>query len=207
MRSNEALAQLLSALRALPGARRLRIHTRAPVTLPMRIDAGLLECLSHPQPLYLVCHFNHPKELSPQAHKAILDLQSAGVILLNQSVLLKGVNAELEILMRLFSQLLDWGILPYALHHPDRVQGTGHLRLSLEEGLKLWRGLRGRLSGLGIPEYLLEIPGGGGKVPVDSGAVQALKPGLWRLKSPLGDWSFYREELKSESGTSEGNFR
>lgn len=185
MLSTRRLAELLGALRALPSVARIRIHSRMPVTLPMRIDAALAEVLGAHAPVYLVAHFNHPRELTSEAHAAITGLQRAGVTVLNQAVLLAGVNADPAVLAALFQGLVDWQVLPYYLHHPDLTVGTQHFRISLDAGLEIVRALRGRLSGLAQPTYVLEIPGGGGKVPVDSGFCERLGPGRWRLTSPL----------------------
>ncbi|MGK0358570.1 MAG: lysine 2,3-aminomutase [Bradymonadia bacterium] len=195
MLSTDRLGRLLDALETVPSVRRIRLHSRMPVTLPMRIDAELAHVLTRRLPIYLVAHFNHPRELTPEAHAAVKLLQAAGVTVLNQSVLLAGVNADAEILAALFTELVQWQVLPYYLHHPDMTVGTHHFRVSLDVGLTLMRGLRGRLTGLAQPTYVLEIPGGLGKVPVDSDFVQRTnEPGLWRLRSPLtGAWSAYRD--------------
>ncbi|MCB9525557.1 MAG: KamA family radical SAM protein [Myxococcales bacterium] len=185
MLSDERLDEVLTALRTVPHLRRLRIHTRFPVTLPMRITPALAERLAAHRPLYLVTHFNHPRELTPQAREAVRLLVDAGVTVLEQAVLLKGVNADAGVLAELFETLVDWQVRPYYLHHPDLTVGTQHLRVSLDEGLALVQQLRGRLTGLAWPTYVLDIPGGLGKVPVDSGYVQREAPGVWRLQSPL----------------------
>ena len=195
MLSTDRLSRLLDALEAVPSVRRIRLHSRMPVTLPMRIDAALAQALNRTLPVYLVAHFNHPRELTPEARDAVDQLRAAGVTVLNQAVLLKGVNADAETLATLFTQLVQWQVLPYYLHHTDLTVGTHHFRASLDEGLALTRGLRGRLTGLAQPTYVLEIPGGGGKVPVDSDFVRRTDtPGLWRLRSPLtGAWTDYRD--------------
>jgi lysine 2,3-aminomutase len=167
----------------------------------MRVDAELAEVLGRHRPLYLVAHFNHPRELTPAAHDAIQRLQRAGITVLNQAVLLAGINADPAVLATLFTQLVDWQVMPYYLHHPDMTVGTQHFRVSLADGLRIVRSLRGRLTGLAQPTYVLEIPGGGGKVPVDSGFVQAgERPGHWRLQSPLtGEWTDYLDPAADEN--------
>jgi lysine 2,3-aminomutase len=186
MLSNTALAGLLAALRTVPSVEHLRIHTRMPVTLPMRVDGALATLLSRHRPLVLVTHFNHPKELTPEAEAAVRALVDAGVVVLNQAVLLKGVNADSDTLAALFGGLLRWQVRPYYLHHLDLTVGTSHFRVSLDEGIEIVRRLRGRTSGLANPTYVVEIPGGGGKVPVDSGWVVREGPGVWRMRGPLG---------------------
>ncbi|MCA9547925.1 MAG: KamA family radical SAM protein [Myxococcales bacterium] len=185
MLSDERLDEVLTALRTVPHLRRLRIHTRFPVTLPMRITPALAERLAAHRPLYLVTHFNHPRELTPQAREAVRLLVDAGVTVLEQAVLLKGVNADAGVLAELFETLVDWQVRPYYLHHPDLTVGTGHFRVSIDEGLAISGALRGRLTGLAWPTYVLDIPGGGGKVPVDSRWVRRVEPGVWRLESPI----------------------
>jgi lysine 2,3-aminomutase len=185
MLSTERLRQVLCALGEIPSIGRIRIHSRMPVTLPMRVDDDLVQCLAQHPPLHLVTHFNHPREMTAVAKEAIDRLRSGGVILANQAVLLAGINDEVSIQSALWSQLVDWGVRPYYLHHPDLTVGTQHFRVSIDAGLALVRALRGAVSGLCQPSYVIDIPGGLGKVPVDSGYVQAAGPGRWWLTSPL----------------------
>jgi len=184
MLSDDRLGDLLDRLKAI-GVRRIRIHTRFPVTLPMRVDAALARRLAAARPLYLVTHFNHPRELTPQSTAALHHLVDAGLTVLNQAVLLRGVNADPAVLATLFERLLDHQVRPYYLHHPDLTVGTGHFRVSIDDGLAITRALRGRLTGLALPTYVLDIPGGAGKVPVDSRYVQRVEPGVWRMESPI----------------------
>jgi lysine 2,3-aminomutase len=186
------LAGLLGRLRAIPHVRRLRIHTRVPATLPMRLTTELGGVLSAAGPLTVVSHFNHPRELTAQAIEGTRTLRMAGVPLANQSVLLRGVNDDTDTLRALFEGLLDMGVRPYYLHHPDLTVGTQHFRVSLDEGLELTRALRGRQSGLAIPHYVVEIPGGHGKVLVDSASVvRTERRGVWRMTSPKGTQHTY----------------
>lgn len=195
MLADDLLDELLTQLRSVPSIRRLRLHTRFPVTLPMRVDGALAAMLARHRPLYLVTHFNHPKEVTTEARTAVKLLVDAGVTVLNQSVLLAEVNDDAAVLASLNTQLLDVQVRPYYLHHPDLTVGTSHFRVSLSRGLQIVRALRGRLTGLAWPTYVLDIPGGLGKVPVDSDFVQrGLEPGHWFLRSPLtGAVVEYRE--------------
>jgi len=191
MLSDDLLAWVLDAVRSVASVRRLRVHTRMPVTLPMRVDASLARILAAARPLALVTHFNHPRELTPQARAALGHLVDAGIAVSNQAVLLRGVNDRSETLAALFEGLLEWQVRPYYLHHLDLTVGTSHFRVSLDAGLALTRALRGRISGLANPLYVLEIPGGGGKVPVDSGWVTPEATGVWRLRGPMGgQWRY-----------------
>lgn len=188
MLPDERLYTLFKALDDTP-IQRLRIHTRVPVTLPQRIThplAELFEQIGRHRPLTLITHFNHPKELSPEAIIGLNRLRKAGITLLNQSVLLHRVNDDVTTLVTLSKSLHQAGVLPYYLHHPDLIVGTQHLRRSLRAGRELFQTLRGHLSGYLIPRYVIDIPGGAGKIEVMSEAVQAGdNEGEWWLRSPI----------------------
>lgn len=188
MLSSDKLSSLIESI-STTNVKRLRIHSRTPVTLPQRIDETLCQALKaspFSAPITLITHFNHPRELSEVAVKGLRSLRSVGLNLLNQSVLLKGVNDDLNILKELSHRLSEHGVIPYYLHHTDLTRGTQHFRCSLDDGLKLYRALRGQISGYLIPRYVIEIPGGGGKVELDSSAViRGERDGEWWLESPL----------------------
>lgn len=159
--------ELLTDLDRAPGLRRLRLHTRLPVVLPSRVDPELLELLTGLRlPLYLVLHVNHARELSPQVARAVADLRATGAVLLNQSVLLRGVNDSVPALENLSRGLLDLGILPYYLHLLDPVRGAAHFQVPSDEGQALVAELRARLPGYGVPALVREEPGASSKVPV-----------------------------------------
>ncbi|HLG85819.1 MAG TPA: lysine-2,3-aminomutase-like protein [Alphaproteobacteria bacterium] len=160
------LAGIIAALSEIPHVATLRIHSRVPVADPARIDAALLEALGSPLPVWLAIHANHPRELGPEAAAACARLARAGVSLLGQTVLLRGVNADVGVLEALFRAMVRARIKPYYLHHPDLAPGTSGFRVSIVEGRALMRSLRGRLSGIAQPTYVLDIPGGEGKVPI-----------------------------------------
>ena len=165
--SDKKLRQCLEALHDLPHIRRLRIHSRIPVVQPARITTALLDTLTAlPQSLHLVVHTNHSAELTANARAALRLLRERGVMLYSQTVLLKGVNADAATLANLMNDLLDCGVKPYYLHHLDLARGTGHYRVSLDEGRAIVSALRRRLSGIAMPTYIVEIPGGDGKIPV-----------------------------------------
>lgn len=155
----------------------LRIHSRVPVADPGRVTQDLCAALDRRKPMYMVIHINHVQEMTPAVQDALERLRRAGVVLLSQSVLLKGVNDEVEALEDLFRALIERRVKPYYLHHPDRVPGTGHFRVSIERGQELMRALRTRLTGLALPTYVLDIPGGHGKVPLDSGWIEKTPDG------------------------------
>ena len=161
------LQQCAAAYRSLAHIRRLRIHSRIPVVQPARITTALLDTLTAlPQSLHLVVHSNHSAELTANARAALRLLRERGVMLYSQTVLLKGVNADAATLANLMNDLLDCGVKPYYLHHLDLARGTGHYRVSLDEGRAIVSALRRRLSGIAMPTYIVEIPGGDGKIPV-----------------------------------------
>lgn len=154
---------------ALPNVRRLRVHTRLPVVLPARVDdafASLIGDVTARKPLYFVLHVNHAREIGPELTEAAGKLRAAGATLLNQSVLLRGVNDSVDALARLSERLLDAGMLPCYLHQLDRVRGAHDFEVPEEEGLRLMDELRARVPGYGLPRYVREVAGEASKMPV-----------------------------------------
>ena len=164
--SPRRLGGILGRAAAIPSVEVLRVHSRVPVADPARIDRALIAALGQDVPVYVAIHCNHPREIDPAAARAIAALADAGVPLLAQTVLLRGVNDDADTLAALFRALVRLRVRPYYLHHPDLAPGTARFRLSVAEGQALVRALRGRISGLCQPTYVLDIPGGYGKVPV-----------------------------------------
>ena len=167
MLSARRLAEIMADLAAIDHVKIIRIHTRVPVAAPARIDGEMVEALKvEGATTWVAVHANHPRELTGTARAGCARLVDAGIPLLSQSVLLRGVNddsATLEALMRAF---VECRIKPYYLHHGDLAPGTAHLRTTIAHGQALMRDLRGRVSGLCQPDYVLDIPGGHGKAPV-----------------------------------------
>lgn len=160
------IAEIVEALAAIDHVRILRVHTRIPVMDAARIDAQMVAALRHSKlTTYIVLHTNHVKELGIEARKSIARCVDAGIPMLSQTVLLKGVNDDPETLAELFRELVVLRVKPYYLHHGDLAVGTGHFRTSLTEGQTIMRQLRQSLSGIAQPTYVLDIPGGFGKVP------------------------------------------
>jgi len=158
--SDARLKSLTDALSAIPHVRRIRVHTRQPVVLPSRVDAGLLAWLRGVQrPVVIVLHVNHPNEIDDQVRTACAALRDAGATLLNQSVLLRGVNDDVDTLQSLSGALMAAGVLPYYLHLPDRVRGTAHFEVDELTAQHLIEGLSARLSGYLVPRLVREIPG------------------------------------------------
>jgi len=164
--SDGRLDDILSRLKRIPHVELLRVHSRAPCTLPQRVTNDLAALLASYHPLYLNIQFNHPAELTPASMDACRKLADAGIPLGSQTVLLKGVNDDPRVMKRLMRDLLKNRVRPYYLHHTDPVQGTGHFRTSVERGLEIMRALRGRISGMGVPSYMIDLPRGGGKIPL-----------------------------------------
>ena len=160
------LAKTLERLRAIPHVRIVRVHTRVPAVWPERLTDELAALLRRHAPTYLVAHVNHPREVTEAFAAAVGRLIDAGVPVLSQSVLLAGVNDDAATLEALFRRLVESRVKPYYLHHPDLARGTGHFRLTIERGQDLMRQLQGRVSGLCLPTYVLDRPGGLGKVPL-----------------------------------------
>ena len=164
--SDEKLDSILSRLRAIPHVQIIRIGSRVPVVLPVRITSGLIRVLRKHHPLYLNTHFNHPDEITGQSAKACERLANAGIPLGNQTVLLRGVNDDPEVMKLLMQKLLAIRVRPYYIYQADLVRGTEHFRTSVEEGLEVIRALRGHTSGMAVPAYVIDAPGGGGKIPL-----------------------------------------
>ncbi len=188
MLSTAKLALLLDALaERVPALQRVRFHTRMPVTLPSRVNESLLQLLEkkYPFQFVIVTHFNHPQECSPQAEEAIGKLRKTGALLLNQTVLLKGVNDEASTLRSLWLKLGHWGVLPYYLHHCDLVKGAEHFRLTLAKGRAIFRELRGSMPGYFLPHYVLDRPGGAGKISAESSEIESMATHEYRISGVL----------------------
>jgi len=157
---------LLSRLRRIPHLEIIRIGTKVPVVLPQRITRSLLGILRKYHPLYISIHFSHPDELTPETRDACEKLANAGLPLGSQTVLLKGINDDVNTMRRLVHGLLKIRVRPYYLYQCDPIPGSGHFRTSISKGLDIIRGLRGFTSGYAVPQYVVDAPGGGGKIPL-----------------------------------------
>lgn len=165
--SDEKLDSLLGQLRAIPHVEFLRIGSRIPVFLPQRITPSLCAVLKKYHPLFISIHTNHPRELTLEVREALGRLSEAGVPLGNQSVLLRGVNDDPVVMTALVQKLLMCRVKPYYVYQCDLIAGSSHLRSSVRQGLKIMEALRGHTSGYAIPQFVIDAPGGGGKVPVN----------------------------------------
>ncbi len=172
------LRAAVHTLAAIDHVKIIRVHTRMPTVAPERITAELVAALrAAGKTTYVALHANHPRELSPAARAACARIVDAGIPMLSQTVLLRGVNDDVETLSALMRAFVECRIKPYYLHHADLAPGTGHLRTSIETGQQLMMQMRGRLSGLCQPAYVLDIPGGAGKVPIGPSYISATADG------------------------------
>ena len=189
--ADEKLDAILGRVRAIPHVEIIRIGSRVPVVLPMRITPALVRVLRKYHPLFLNTHFNHPDEITEQAAKACARLADAGIPLGNQSVLMRGINDDPLVMKRLMQKLLAIRVRPYYIYQADLVQGTNHFRTSVEEGLDIIRGLRGHTTGMAVPAFVIDAPGGGGKIPLLPDYLQSLGSEVI-LKNYLGETYTYQ---------------
>lgn len=166
MLTDVMLEKILSRLREIKHVEIIRLGTKMPCVLPQRITPNLVEMLKKYHPIYINTHFNHPWEITPESTKACTMLADAGCPVQNQAVLMKGVNDNADILKELFQKLLKIRVKPYYLFMADETKGASHFRTSVEKGLEVIDKLRGHTSGLAIPHFVIDAPGGGGKIPL-----------------------------------------
>ncbi|MEM9873774.1 MAG: KamA family radical SAM protein [Myxococcota bacterium] len=180
------LVRLVARIRAIEHVDVVRLATRVPVSLPMRIDDDWVAALRPYHPLWVMTHFNHPRELTPEAAEGLRRLVDGGFPVMNQTVLLRGVNDDAATLTALFRGLVRRRVKPYYLLQTDPVRGTGHLRTPLSRGIALMEALQGRLSGIALPKLIVDTPGGMGKVPVGPDYIVARGDGWTRLRTHRG---------------------
>ena len=203
MLSPRRLGHIVRALDAIAHVGVIRLHSRVPVADPARVTPALVAALEAAKAVFVVLHCNHPAELTEAARAAIRAIQRAGIPMLSQSVLLKGVNDDAATLTALLRALVAARIKPYYLHHADLARGTAHFRTTIAEGQALMRALRGDVSGLCQPTYVLDIPGGHGKVPIGPAYLaEGGAPGRYRVADPGGRVHDYPPRCESgrESG-------
>lgn len=181
------IAAILERLAAIPSVGNVRFATRTPVTLPHRITDSFCQALRAHPAVWLMTHFNHPKELTAEAKAACARLVNAGIPVMNQSVLLRGVNDDAATLEALFRGLVQQRVRPYYLLQTDPVRGTGHLRTPLSVGMDLMAQLQGRLSGIALPRFIVDTPGGRGKVPVQHETIVRAQNGCTTLRTFRGE--------------------
>jgi lysine 2,3-aminomutase len=187
MLSPRRLGDIITALSAIPHVETLRIHSRVPVADPERLDEALAAAMETERGMWLVVHANHAREFTPATRTALRRVQSRGIPVLGQSVLLRGVNDTPEAMEALFRAMLAARVKPYYLHQLDPAPGTARFHVPIEQGRALLRSLRGRVTGLAWPTYVLDIPGGHGKVPLGPDYLEADG-----VRDPAGEWHAVR---------------
>jgi len=200
--SDQKIDFILSHLRNIPHLEIIRIGTRTPCTLPQRITENLCNVLKKYHPLYINTHFNHPMEITPEARNACSMLANAGIPLGNQSVLLKDVNDNPETFKELNQKLLTMRVKPYYIFQTDYIQGSNHFRTPIETGLNIIEGLRGHTSGLAVPHFVIDVPGGGGKIAIIPNPIVELTKEHILLKNFRGDIHEYKFPVQVEFTTS-----
>jgi lysine 2,3-aminomutase len=190
---NERLEEILSRLRAIPHIELLRIGTRAPVTLPQRITGGLVKMLKKYHPLMISIHFTHPKEITERVKRACSELADSGIPLGSQTVLLKGINDKPYIMKKLVQELLKIRVRPYYIYQCDLAMGTEHFRTSVATGIQIIEKLRGYTTGYAVPTFVVDAPGGGGKIPVEPSYLVSRGKGKIVLKNYEGKTFEYPE--------------
>ncbi len=188
-----ALERILSALRAIGHVEIIRIGTRVPVTLPMRVTPELLSMLKKYQPIWINTHFNHPSELTPDSVASCAAIVDAGIPLGNQSVLLRGVNDDAAIMKELLLKLVRARVRPYYLYQCDLSEGLGHFRTRVEKGVEIMRALTGAISGYALPRFVIDAPGGGGKVPINPEYVVEMDEEKVVMRNYKGEVYEYRQ--------------
>lgn len=191
--SDDRLEYILSRLRAMEHIQVFRLGTRNLVTLPQRVTDSFAQMLTKYHPVFVHTHFNHPKECTQEAFDACARLANAGCVINNQMVLLKGVNDDPKVVMELNHKLLMMRVRPYYIFQCDMSQGISHFRTPIETGLNIIRALRGWTSGMAVPQYVVDAPGGGGKIPMLPNYVVAHEGKKWTLKNFRGDIYEYNE--------------
>jgi len=187
------IARLTASLDEIPHVKCIRWHTRVPVVEPRSVDASLVAALKprRAQPV-VALHANHPREFTAKAIEALKRMSDAGISMLSQSVLLKGVNDDAKTLSELVAAFHRHGVVPYYLHHGDLAPGTSHFRTNIREGIHLMAALRERMPEAPLPTYVLDLPGGFSKVNLESENAIETKPGQWRLRDEAGHWHDYQ---------------
>ncbi len=194
--SKEKLQYILSKIREIPHVEIIRIATRLPVLAPQRFfDEDLLDLLEKHSPIWINTHFNHPKEITQESAEAIEKLLRRGIPVNNQTVLLKGINDNPETMLELMRGLLRIKVRPVYLFHCDPIKGAIHFRTNIEKGIQIMEYLRGRIGGMGIPIYALDLPGGKGKVPISSNYLIHQEGSKYIFRSPFGDKVEYYVEV------------
>ena len=191
--STDRLEKIISELSSIEHVDLIRIGSRTPVVLPQRITDELVAMLKKYQPIWLNTHFNHPNEISEDSKKALAKLAESGIVLGNQSVLLRGINDNVDVMKKLVHELVKNRVRPYYLYQCDLSEGISHFRTRISKGVEIIESLRGHTSGFCVPTFVVDAPGGGGKIPVQPNYVISQSPGKWILRNYEGVITTYTE--------------
>ena len=202
--SDKKIDTLLSRLRAIPHVEFIRIGSRIPIFLPQRITPELCEIFKKHGPIWMSIHTNHPHECTQELKEACDSLSFSGVPLGNQSVLLQGVNDSVEVMRSLIHRLLMMRVRPYYLYQCDLITGSSHFRTAVEKGVEIIQGLRGSTTGYAIPQYVIDAPGGGGKIPINLNYVESFEDGSLKLRNYEGRSFVYPKNSTLEGVASPG---
>lgn len=185
--ATDRIRAVLAAVRAVPSIDTIRLATRCPVTMPQRITSELVRALKDLHPIWVMTHFNHPRELTKASERAVARLADSGFPVMNQTVLLRGINDDADVLEELFRGLIKRRVRPYYLLQADPVRGTGHLRTPIATGIAIMEKLQGRLTGIALPKLIVDTPGGKGKVPVGPEWIVSRGEGVTTLRTFRGE--------------------
>lgn len=188
---DEKIREILIKIRSIEHVEIIRIGTRVPCTLPQRITPNLVEILKKFHPIYVNTHFNHPSEITSFSAEACNMLADAGIPLGCQTVLLKGINDDVDIILELMQKLLSIRVKPYYLFQADLTKGTSHFWTPLQKGVEIMEGLQGFLSGIGVPKFMIDLPEGGGKIPVLSEYIKGIKGDKLLIRNYKGHEYYY----------------
>jgi lysine 2,3-aminomutase len=191
--SDEKLEGIIRNLRAIPHLDIIRIGTKIPVVLPQRVTDDLVAMLKKYHPFYMSIHFLHPDEITPEVIAACNKIADAGIPTFSQTVLLRGVNDDPQVMKELMLKLLKIRVRPYYIYQCDPVQGTSHFRTGIDKGLEIMEHLRGHITGYAVPTYVVDAPGGGGKIPVSPDYIVSREPGKTTLRNYKGETYQYIE--------------
>jgi len=195
MLTESRLEKILAGLRAIPSIEFIRIGSRTPVTMPQRVTPEFCELLKKYKPIWMSIHFCHPKEVTPRLKEAMDLLADSGVPLGSQTVLLRGINDDPAVMKRLMHELLKIRVRPYYIYQCDPAQGISHFRTSVETGVKIIEALRGHTTGYAVPTYVIDGPGGGGKIPINPNYVVGYEKGVMTLRNYAGEqYAYYEPE-------------
>lgn len=199
MLPDETIEDILKNLRSIPNVEFLRLGTRMPVTVPMRVTENLISIFKKYSPVWISLHFNHPKEITKRVKRACDMLVESGIPIGSQTVLLRGINDRTSTMKRLMHELLKIRVRPYYIYQCDPAKGISHFRTSISVGINIMERLRGHTSGYAVPTYVVDAPGGGGKIPVAPNYVISQAKGTFTLRNYAGNIFTYHEPVEEET--------